>query len=281
MPGLEEITAPIAYVSEAQLEQLQQSTPESFNEIPPVLHLHLPQTSIYITPSPSSRPTCFEQLSTTSATNGTSDANGQDEDEGAVAAEVFQSTGELWLTEREVGFLAPKTGTGFRLGYPNVALHAVTRTPPSFLPTLAANDASSSSSSSADFHGCLYCQLDLSPNAATAQMGDVEEEDGEFVEMYICTPDGASLDQLFEALSHCATLHPSGPVDDDGGHPFAGFAPFGTSASGMQLDDNVDNDDDKDDAAFEDAEADGDQELSETGRVRVDFQTPDSRYRPY
>ncbi|KAJ1030254.1 hypothetical protein NDA16_001165 [Ustilago loliicola] len=261
MAGLEEISSPPAHISEEQLAELQQRTPESFNEIPPVLRLHLAQTSIYISPSPTSRPSCFEQLNSTLATNATSQANGEDEEEDE-AAEVFRSTGELWLTEREVGFLAPKTCTGFRLTYPNVALHAITRTPPSFLPTSAQNGASSSSLT--DFHGCLYCQLDLSPNAATAQMGDDEDEDGELVEMYICTPDSASLDQLFEVLSHCASLHPSGPVEDDGGHPFADFAPFGTSASGMQLGDDVD--DDEDDAAFENAEADGDQELSETGR---------------
>ncbi|SOV08301.1 uncharacterized protein UDID_00666 [Ustilago sp. UG-2017a] len=267
MDGLEEISAPPAHVSEEQLAQLQQSTPESFNEIPPVLRLHLTRTSIYITPSPSSRPACFEQLKTSS--NEILEANGDDnygEDE---AAEVFQSLGELWLTEREVGFLSPKTGTGFRLGYSNVALHALTRTRPSFLPSTAQNGASLSSTSTSDFHGCLYCQLDLSPNTATAQMGDDEDEDGEFVEMYIFTPDSASLDQLFEVLSHCASLHPSGPVEDDGGHPFAGFAPFGTSASGMLLGDDAD--DDQDEAAFDDVEGDEDQELSETGRRNLAY----------
>ncbi len=115
-------------------------------------------------------------------------------------------------------------------------------------------------------------------------MGD-DDDEGEFVEMYICTPDSASLDQLFEALSECASLHPSGPAEDDGGHPFAGFAPFGTSASGVQL---GEDDDDDEDGAFGDADINGhnggdddDKELSETGRVRTDFQTPDSRYRPY
>ena len=262
---MEEISAPPAHVSADQLSQLQQSTPQSFGEIPPVLHLHLAQSTIYISPSPSSRPKCFEQLAGKSTQNGASE---EDDEE----AEVYRASGELWLTEREVAFLAPKTGTGFRLGYPNVALHAVTRTPPSFLSTTSQNGASSSE----DFHGCLYCQLDLSPNAATAEMGD-DDEEGEFVEMYICTPDSASLDKLFEALSHCASLHPSGPVEDDSGHPFAGFAPFGTSASGTQLGDD-------DEGAYDDADAEGDheeEELSETGRVRADFQTPDARYRPY
>lgn len=49
--------------------------------------------------------------------------------------------------------------------------------------------------------------------------------------------------------------------DATGGNPFAGMGPFGTG-----IDDN---------SQFEDAE------LSETGRVRAPFQTPDSRFRPY
>lgn len=280
MKGLEEISAPPPHATAAQLAELQASTPESFTSIPPALHLHLAQTTIYLSPSPSVRPTCFEPL----VGNSRSSNNAEEDEE--EEPDVIQATGELWLTEREVAFLATKPNAGFKLGYPNVALHAVTRSPPSFLTTGSSDEASSSASNS-NFNGCLYCQLDLSPNAGTAEMGVEDDEEGEFVEMYICTPDTVSLDRLFEALSHCASLHPSGPEEDDGAHPFAGFAPFGTSASGMQL---GEVDDDDDDEAFQDAELDGDhangdgeqdQELSETGRVRADFQTPDSRYRPY
>ncbi|SPO21014.1 uncharacterized protein UTRI_00491 [Ustilago trichophora] len=265
---MEEISAPPQHISAVQLEQLQQSTPESFDAIPPVLHFHLAQSTVYVSPSPSSRPGCFEHLKTTKSKTDIAESSDEDEDGDEDEDEVFQATGELWLTEREVAFLAPQAGIGFRLGYPNVALHAVTRTPPAFLSSTTQNGASSSAAAaaSADFHGCLYCQLDLSPNAGTAEMGDDDDDDGEFVEMYICTPDSGSLDQLFETLSHCASLHPSGSVEDDGGHPFAGFAPFGTSAAGVQLGDGDQEDDE--DAAFEDADADGDedQELSETGR---------------
>ena len=281
---MEQISGTPTFASAEELAQLQATTPHSFDGIAPQLHLHLPQSTVYVSPPPSSRPSCFDQLGTTKASNGAADDDGDQDD-----AEVLQAIGELWLTERELSFLAPKTGTGFRLGYPNVALHAVTRSPPSFLSASMSsqNGASSSTSSPSSFHGCIYCQLDLSPNAGTAEMGVDDDEDGEFVEMYICTPDSASLDQLFEALSHCASLHPSGPVDDDGGHPFSGFAPFGTSGSGTQLGDGMDEDEDDMDGAFDDADGDDDeegpdrQELSETGRVRADFQTPDSRYRPY
>lgn len=280
---MEEISAPPTYATAEQLAQLQASTPQSFDNIAPQLHLHLAQSTVYVSPSPSSRPSCFERQNIASTSNGATGHAGDDDDDDEEQAEVLQASGELWLTERELSFLAPKTGTGFRLGYPNVALHAVTRTAPSFVST--SNGAASSSTSPQAFHGCLYCQLDRGLNAATAEMGvdgDDDDDGGEFVEMYICTPDSASLDQLFESLSHCASLHPSGPVDDDGGHPFSGLAPFGTSGSGTQLGDGMDQDEhDDDEGAFDDADGDDDQELSETGRVRADFQTPDSRYRPY
>lgn len=270
---MEEITTVPAFVSAEQLAQLQTSTPQSFDSIPPVLHLHLAESTVYVSPSPSARPSCFEQINEAKRIHDGTANDEDDQDE----TDTFRASGQLWLTEREISFLSPTTGSGFRLGYANVALHAVTRSPPTFLSTssFGLNGASSTASLS-DFPGCLYCQLDLSPNAGTAEMGVEDDEEGEFVEMYICTPDSASLDRLFEALSHCASLHPSGTVEDDGGHPFAGFAPFGTSASGVQLGD----DDDEEDGAYDDADAD-DQELSETGRVRADFQTPDSRFRPY
>jgi nucleotide-sensitive chloride channel 1A len=67
------------------------------------------------------------------------------------------------------------------------------------------------------------------------------------------------VDSIFEALCHCASLHP----------------------------DNVDNDDDDDDAfidadpaQFEAFTGEPGQELSEVGRVRSDFLN-DSRYAPY
>ncbi|GAC95454.1 hypothetical protein PHSY_003030 [Pseudozyma hubeiensis SY62] len=280
---MEEISAPPAYTTAEQLAQLQTSTPQSFGDIAPLLHFHLAKATVFVSPSPSSRPSCFEALQATKAVLG-------DKEDDEENAEVLQASGQLWLTEKHISFLAPEADTGFQLAYPNVALHAVTRMPPSFLAsssTAAQNGISSSASlstSAQDFHGCIYCQLDLSPNAGTGEMGVVDDDEGEFVEMYICTPGSVSLDQLFESLSHCASLHPTGPVEDDGGHPFSGFAPFGTSANGTQLGDGneYDDGDGDDEGAFEDADGQADdQELSETGRVRADFQTPDSRYRPY
>lgn len=86
---------------------------------------------------------------------------------------------------------------------------------------------------------------------------------------------------MFEALSYCASLHPSITEEDDagGGHPFSSVGPFGTGLLGGQ-EQQVETD-----GAFDDAEegipGGEDVQLSETGRVRNAFQTPDSRFRPY
>lgn len=82
------------------------------------------------------------------------------------------------------------------------------------------------------------------------------------------------MEPLFEALSSCASLHPS-LSEDDGGNPFASLGAFGTGASnGASLEVN---------GAFDDADEtqEGDAHLSDAGRVRNDYQTPDNRFRPY
>lgn len=252
MASLSQITEPPAFITPEEHAIHQQSTPSSFSPLTPVLRFRLPHTSIYLSPAPAGLPSCFSHLA--------SQANDD--------ASVTRASGELFLTEQDFSFLSPETSTGFKLTYPAIALHAVTRSLPSFI-TPASNGAHPTSLS-----GCIYCQLDFS----TADSDP--DDDSAFVEMHIVTPDDASLDQLFDALSQCASLHPSDMPDEGengSGHPFAGFAPFGTDASGCQLGD------DEDDGAFEDAEGSEDDalELSETGRVRTDFQTADSRYRPY
>lgn len=85
------------------------------------------------------------------------------------------------------------------------------------------------------------------------------------------------VEPLFEALSQCASLHPSGNEEDDSGNPFASIGAFGTGnysgAYGEQ-----------EEGTFDDAEADDGEAtegLTEGGRVRNDFQTPDSRFKPY
>lgn len=93
------------------------------------------------------------------------------------------------------------------------------------------------------------------------------------------------MEPLFEALSYCASLHPSTTGDNtDGGHPFSSFGPFGTGLIGQGQGDEGEHLQHEADGAFDDAEEgaeDGSGQLSDSGRVRSDFQTPDGRFRPY
>lgn len=87
------------------------------------------------------------------------------------------------------------------------------------------------------------------------------------------------VESLFEALSVCASLHPSASADG-GENPFASLGAFGTGLMGV---DHSNGSLSETNGAFEDADeaADGVAQLSETGRVRNDYQTPDNRFRPY
>ncbi len=108
-----------------------------------------------------------------------------------------------------------------------------------------------------------------------------------------------SLEAAFDALSLCSSLHPSAGADgsEGMGHPFAGLGAFGTGAFGSAgagagtfggagaFDDADENGDDAVIAGQEDAEhaegAEGAAGLTDSGRVRNEFQTPDARFKPY
>lgn len=176
------------------------------------------------------------------------------------------------------------------------------------------NGASTSNSNGHSERACLYCQI------SSEEDEDEEEEEGlggNSVELWILPQDPEtcklnffsyqshlsgelslsvvpkfktrkliflsdspllsrlSVEPLFETLSKCASLHPSTDGDDGGmGNPFASFGAFGTGAY-------------EEDGAFDDAEdaqeggVGEEGGLTEGGRVRNQFQTPDSRFQPY
>ena len=159
-------------------------------------------------------------------------------------------------------------GTGLKLDYPTIALHAASRSVPAALGSDVYREA------------CLYCQLDEHPEQDEDEGEEGGEEEGDVKEMWIGVPDAETrawqrhvrlahraVNTLFETLSYCASLHPSGGTDAANGNPFAGIAPFGSGAVGDEED--------------EDEEEDQGRGLSEHGRVRADFQTPSARFRPY
>ncbi|KAI1797484.1 regulator of volume decrease after cellular swelling-domain-containing protein [Ganoderma leucocontextum] len=143
--------------------------------------------------------------------------------------------GTLYVIESVLVFLSA-TRRGFQVDYPSITLHAISR---------AAAGPS------------IYCQLD---DPSTADAPDDEEEGASKMrELIIIPKDPSSLEQIFESLSLCASLHPDPNEEDE-----------------------MDDDDDAfvDPDEFDTFNGDADQELSEVGKVRSDFLN-NSRFNPY
>jgi nucleotide-sensitive chloride channel 1A len=181
------------------------------------------------------------------------------------------------LRKSNISFLSA-TNTGFAIDYPSLTLHAIS-------PASGSNPA------------FLYCQVDVTTAPEATTNGDAveqkaeDEEDSPMREVRIYVRDPSTreswdreyhhhhvraltslftsekklVEKLFEAMSLCASLHPS--VDTNGEE--ANF--FGLPN---------DDDDDDDQGAYDDAPDDAGEDDA-AGRVRPDFQTPDSRFRPY
>ncbi|WFC95226.1 hypothetical protein MBRA1_001873 [Malassezia brasiliensis] len=99
--------------------------------------------------------------------------------------------------------------------------------------------AKASDASAYNTESCIYCQLDDHPERDEEE----EEEEDTIFELWMLVQDADTLEKLFDALSHCAGLHPSENGAESGdAHPFSGIAPFGTGA------DSDDNEEDADDA---------------------------------
>lgn len=253
---LTELSAAPAFLTLAE----QESTPSSFTGLAPILRIQLDDVAVVL------QPDSLDHDPSTSA-----------QDDAQPGASTSIRRGTLWVTDDSISFLpnepASSSSRGFQLDYPSLSLHAISRTLPPAM----------SSTSNSD-QGCVYCQIDSS-----TQEGIQEDEDeGELTEMWIVPLQAQDLDALFESLSYCGSLHPSaGAEDDAGGNPFASLGAFGTGLVGQRGAQGASNGLDGANGAFEDAEEDNvarrgqEQDLTESGRVRNDFQTPDSRYRPY
>ncbi|KAJ7646774.1 regulator of volume decrease after cellular swelling-domain-containing protein [Roridomyces roridus] len=151
-------------------------------------------------------------------------------------SEQDSAEGTLFVIESVLVFMST-TGRGWQIEYPSITLHAMSR-----------GEAGPS----------IYCQLDESVGSSN------DDGDAEMRELSIIPMDATSLEPIFDALSHCATLHPD-KADEDA---------------------MADDDDDADEAfvdmddAFEPFTGEDGQELSQAGRVRSDF-VNDNRYAPY
>nr|GAT60973.1 predicted protein [Mycena chlorophos] len=130
--------------------------------------------------------------------------------------------GTLYVIESVLVFMAA-TGRGFQIEYPAITLHAVSR-----------SEAGPS----------IYCQLD--ENAGEEQAAASSEEVDDMRELTIVPQSADALEPIFEALSHCAALHPDPNMSEDEDDAFV------------------------DSGEFEVFTGDEEQELSEVGRAALE-----------
>ncbi|KAG9315135.1 regulator of volume decrease after cellular swelling-domain-containing protein [Chiua virens] len=98
------------------------------------------------------------------------------------------ASGTLYIVESALVFMS-STGRGFQIAYPAITLHATSR---------------------AQGRPSLYCQLD------TTDTEDTSEKDiPDMHELTLVPSNPDALEPMFEALSHCASLHPDTNVSDD------------------------------------------------------------------
>jgi len=108
--------------------------------------------------------------------------------------------GTLYVVENVLAFISTSSGRGFHIQYPSITIHAVSRSGSSPI---------------------VYCQLESQSPDADAEGGEGEDEDLEMTELKIRPADPSSVDNIFEALSFCAALHPDPNIsradnDDEG-----------------------------------------------------------------
>lgn len=175
--------------------------------------------------------------------------------------------------------------------YPTISLHAISRQPVTASSSVSAahpvptpvaisqtnGDGTTNGHESAPSFTeqvCVYCQLDENEGADYDEMAEDDLIETKELSIFPSTPEAAQA--IYSALSKCAALHPS---TDSGPNP-SGLGAFADSM-----------DDDEDDEDFADLlrqsdEQDGqedrmDPNFTPAGRVRPDFQTPNSRFNPY
>ncbi|KAF9526359.1 regulator of volume decrease after cellular swelling-domain-containing protein [Crepidotus variabilis] len=148
--------------------------------------------------------------------------------------------GTLYVLTSVLAFM-PTSGHGFQIEYPAITLHAVSR---------------------GDSGPSIYCQLDetiggisaVPNNGAILPDGEEnEQEDSDMRELTIVPQTPSSLESIFEALSHCASLHPD-PLDSED-----------------ELGGEGDADAFVDSSNFETFNGDEAQELSEVGRAALEY----------
>lgn len=168
----------------------------------------------------------------------------------------------LWLkldcVARALVLFHPSTSTGISIPYPTISLHAISRQP------VLADPAVSSGHPSAE-QPCVYCQLDENEGEDYDNLAEEELADTRELSLFPANPQ--AVQAVYAAMSRCASLHPS--VDTPNGQAEALGGDDDDGADWADLMRQADGNDGRE------------EEVSEAGRVRVDYSTPSARFGPY
>lgn len=242
MPAIHQISSLPAFVSREQHTSIVASTPSSFNDIPPIVQHQEENVTVVLDP-PLSEFSGDDLKGSLYVLTRYIDHN------------LFHSRSLKLPIISALVFFSIK-GRGFQVEYPSITLHAVSR---------------------GESGPSIYCQLD---ETSAEQIPSEDQQYDEMRELSIIpgSPESCmlhfqilfvqqvskttiySVEPIFEALSHCASLHPGDDVEED------------NELDDAFIDPNTNN--------FETFNGTGDEELSEVGRVRSDFLN-NNRFEPY
>ncbi|KAK0552424.1 hypothetical protein OC845_001690 [Tilletia horrida] len=200
------ITEAPAFIHPDSEAPTERATPATFVGLPPVLRTLLEGTTALLDP-------------------------GLPSQDSAAAASSFHAQGTLFVTNDALAFLDPASSKGFSVDFPTISLHAVSRTIPAQLQSLAQASGSTA---------CLYCQLDdhagdeddgETGSHDTGAEDDAMNEEEENAEGEGQGADGEEAEDASGGIRELWLL-PQQPDQYGSGHPFAGLGPFGTGGGG-------------------------------------------------
>lgn len=214
--------APTSYPTASDytpLEQHESSTPASFFGGKPVLHKHYAGCRILASPSELIALAEFGTLAgpRPAAANGNGETAQPEEQQICDKVDIFVNSHDLTLANRQPE--AAETAHVLRIPYPAISLHATQR----IYPTATQSYSTDPSDPSQEPIHAIYLQLD--PAYSTHDHTNPDGDDGGAEATLLIVPppftgaegesNSESAQEIFEALSHCADLHPDPDADGD------------------------------------------------------------------
>ncbi|KAF9115861.1 hypothetical protein BGX27_006102 [Mortierella sp. AM989] len=123
---------------------------------------------------------------------------------------LIQNPGTLYIADECLYFFSTGSSTGFSIPYPSIIIHAIareSRVGPSIYCQLEGSLASlGPTTSSTNGHS--------GSNGASTEQGEEDEDEDPILELSFAPADISSLDNIYENLSYCASLHQDEEADD-------------------------------------------------------------------